>query len=249
MRSVSSRSRTMPSISAALAAAAVLTALASPAEARRHGRHVRPGGGYNPPYRRHGRRREVRPDAARGERGRAPASGLDHEGHDPLPAVRADGEGPLRPRFRTDHLGSRRRAGAVEARPAPRPDHRRRRRDQGDRHEVGQRRGLRHRREHRRLRGALRRADDRQGPCAGHEPHALRQRLRPAGFRAGDHGPRPHRAGPCDPGPLPALLPLLPDPVLRLPRQDHRQPQPSPRQRRGRRRHQRPDTPAIPAST
>lgn len=50
MRSVSSRSRTVPSISAVLAAAAVLTALASPAEARRHGRHVRPGGGYNPPY-------------------------------------------------------------------------------------------------------------------------------------------------------------------------------------------------------
>ncbi|MCJ2037764.1 SPOR domain-containing protein [Methylobacterium sp. J-059] len=50
MRSVSRRSRTVPTISAALAAAAVLTALASPAEARRHGRHVRPGGGYNPPY-------------------------------------------------------------------------------------------------------------------------------------------------------------------------------------------------------
>ncbi len=50
MRSVSSRSRTVPTIPAVLAAAAVLTALASPAEARRHGRHVRPGGGYNPPY-------------------------------------------------------------------------------------------------------------------------------------------------------------------------------------------------------
>ncbi|TXM70078.1 D-alanyl-D-alanine carboxypeptidase [Methylobacterium sp. WL120] len=50
MRSVSRRSRTLPALSAALAAAAVLTAMASPAEARRHGRHVRPGGGYNPPY-------------------------------------------------------------------------------------------------------------------------------------------------------------------------------------------------------
>ena len=50
MRSVSHRSRTVPALSAALAAAAILTAMASPAEARRHGRHVRPGGGYNPPY-------------------------------------------------------------------------------------------------------------------------------------------------------------------------------------------------------
>ncbi|WP_375463154.1 serine hydrolase [uncultured Methylobacterium sp.] len=49
MRSLPNRSRAVP-ISAALAAAAVLTALASPAEARRRGHHVRPGGGYSPPY-------------------------------------------------------------------------------------------------------------------------------------------------------------------------------------------------------
>ncbi|MFD0937018.1 D-alanyl-D-alanine carboxypeptidase family protein, partial [Methylobacterium trifolii] len=50
MRSVPSRSRTAPAIPAALLAAAVLTALASPAEARRRGHHARTGGGYNPPY-------------------------------------------------------------------------------------------------------------------------------------------------------------------------------------------------------
>ncbi len=53
MRSVVGRSRTIPALPAALVAAAVLTALASPAEARRgrHHHHVRAaGGGYNPPY-------------------------------------------------------------------------------------------------------------------------------------------------------------------------------------------------------
>ncbi|WP_336487700.1 serine hydrolase [Methylobacterium nigriterrae] len=52
MRSVVSGSRTSRAIPAALVAAAVLTALASPAEARRrHGHaHARGGGGYNPPY-------------------------------------------------------------------------------------------------------------------------------------------------------------------------------------------------------
>jgi D-alanyl-D-alanine carboxypeptidase len=52
MRSVVGRSRTIPVLPAALAAAAVLTALASPAEARRgrHHHHARAGGGYNPPY-------------------------------------------------------------------------------------------------------------------------------------------------------------------------------------------------------
>ncbi len=50
MRSVQSRSRTVPTLAATLAAAAVLTALASPAEARRRSHHARSGGGYNPPY-------------------------------------------------------------------------------------------------------------------------------------------------------------------------------------------------------
>ena len=52
MRSVVGRSRTIPALPAALAAAAVLTALAAPAEARRgrHHHHARAGGGYNPPY-------------------------------------------------------------------------------------------------------------------------------------------------------------------------------------------------------
>ncbi|MCJ2049054.1 D-alanyl-D-alanine carboxypeptidase [Methylobacterium sp. J-070] len=52
MRSVMGRSRTIPALPAALAAAAVLTALAAPAEARRgrHHHHARAGGGYSPPY-------------------------------------------------------------------------------------------------------------------------------------------------------------------------------------------------------
>ncbi|KAB1073512.1 serine hydrolase [Methylobacterium planeticum] len=50
MRSVSSRSGMSRALPAALAAAAVLTALASPAEARRRHGHARAGGGYNPPY-------------------------------------------------------------------------------------------------------------------------------------------------------------------------------------------------------
>ncbi|MCJ2035454.1 serine hydrolase [Methylobacterium sp. J-068] len=51
MRSPSPRAGRVPALSAAIAAAAVLTALASPAEARR-GHHHRGGGGggYNPPY-------------------------------------------------------------------------------------------------------------------------------------------------------------------------------------------------------
>ncbi|MEA1831485.1 SPOR domain-containing protein [Methylobacterium durans] len=50
MRSVPSCSRTSRALPAALVAAAVLTALASPAEARRRHHHARAGGGYNPPY-------------------------------------------------------------------------------------------------------------------------------------------------------------------------------------------------------
>ncbi|WP_426314969.1 serine hydrolase [Methylobacterium fujisawaense] len=52
MRSVVGRSRTIPALPAAILAAAVLTALASPAEARRgrHQHHARATGGYNPPY-------------------------------------------------------------------------------------------------------------------------------------------------------------------------------------------------------
>ncbi len=52
MRSVVGRSRSIPALPAAILAAAVLTALASPAEARRgrHHHHARAAGGYNPPY-------------------------------------------------------------------------------------------------------------------------------------------------------------------------------------------------------
>ncbi|MEE7447198.1 D-alanyl-D-alanine carboxypeptidase [Methylobacterium radiotolerans] len=52
MRSVVGRSRTIPALPAAILAAAVLTALASPAEAKRgrHHHHARATGGYNPPY-------------------------------------------------------------------------------------------------------------------------------------------------------------------------------------------------------
>ncbi|MCJ2062004.1 SPOR domain-containing protein [Methylobacterium sp. J-088] len=53
MRSVVGRSRTIPALPAAILAAAVLSTLAAPAEARRgrHHHHARAaGGGYNPPY-------------------------------------------------------------------------------------------------------------------------------------------------------------------------------------------------------
>ena len=50
MRSVHSRSRTVPALAAALTAAAVLTAMTAPAEARRRSHHARASGGYNPPY-------------------------------------------------------------------------------------------------------------------------------------------------------------------------------------------------------
>ena len=50
MRSVPSRSRTTHGLPALIAAAAVLTAIASPADARRGHHHRGGGGGYNPPY-------------------------------------------------------------------------------------------------------------------------------------------------------------------------------------------------------
>ncbi|MCJ2137207.1 SPOR domain-containing protein [Methylobacterium sp. J-026] len=53
MRSVVGGSRTIPALPAAILAAAVLTTLASPADARRgrhHHHHASGGGGYNPPY-------------------------------------------------------------------------------------------------------------------------------------------------------------------------------------------------------
>ena len=50
MRSVPSRSRTTHGLPALITAAAVLTAIASPADARRGHHHRGGGGGYNPPY-------------------------------------------------------------------------------------------------------------------------------------------------------------------------------------------------------
>ena len=50
MRSVVSGSRTARGVSAALAAAAILTALATPADARKRPHHRPASGGYNPPY-------------------------------------------------------------------------------------------------------------------------------------------------------------------------------------------------------
>ena len=60
--------------------------------------------------------------------------------------------------------------GALEARPEAGRDDRGRGRDPGAGDEVGQRRRRRGRRESRRLRGGLRRADDAQGARARHEP-------------------------------------------------------------------------------
>ena len=126
----------------------------------------------------------------------------------------------------------------VQARPRGRRDDRGRGRHPGAGDEVGQRRRGGRRRESRRLGGGLRGRDDPQGARPRHEPDGLPQRLGPARSRAAHDGARPHDAGARHPGPLPALLPLLPDPGLQLRRQLLPQPQQAPRPRRGRRRHQ-----------
>ena len=143
----------------------------------------------------------------------------------------------------------RRAPGALQARPRARRDHRGRGRDQGARHQVGERRRRRRRREPRRLRGGLRRDDDPQGARARHVPDRLPQRLRPARPRTGHDRPRPDDPRPRHPGPLPALLPLFPDP--RLPLRRPRRPATTTSCSAGSRAStaSRPASPAPPAST
>ena len=84
----------------------------------------------------------------------------------------------------------------------------------------------------------IRQADDAKGSRAGHEPHHLCQRVRPAGRRSDHHGARPGAARPRHPGPLSALLQIFFAAVVRLSRRDDPQSRPSARIGRRRRRHQ-----------
>ena len=134
-----------------------------------HGGHRRHGAGAASPQ---SSSTPNRPRPLRAERERPAPSRLDHQGDDALSAVRGARKGPAASRFAPDDLRPRRRAGADEARPAAGRDDQRRGRDQGRRHQIGQRHGRRDRRGHRRQRGELSRHDDAQGACARHDAHA-----------------------------------------------------------------------------
>ena len=112
--------------------------------------------------------------------GRHPPSGIAHQDHDALSAVRASRRRQDEARHRDAGFGTRRRSGSDQARPASRTDHPRRRRDQGSGDALGQRCRRRHRGSDRRRRRRFRQDDDAQGACARHEPDHLSQRLRPA---------------------------------------------------------------------
>ena len=58
---------------------------------------------------------------------------------------------------------------------------------------------------------SFREAHDGEGACAGHEPHHLRKRVRPAGRRPGDQRAGPGAARARDPGTVSALLQILLD--------------------------------------
>ena len=142
------------------------------------------------------RRRQLGPRAVRARRERAAPSRLAHQGHDPVPAVRAVPEGTPVARQHDGDLAPRRRAAADQARPSPRLHHPHRGRDLRHRHQVLQRHGGRGRREDRRRRGDLRAVDDAQGARARHVAHQLRQRVRPARRHAADERARHGHAGP-----------------------------------------------------
>ena len=138
-------------------------------------------------------RRQFRQRAARRQRRRAAPSGLAHQDHDALPAVRADRGRQAAARFPARSFRARRAAGALQARPAAGPDHLGRGRDPRAGDQVGQRRGGRGRRSDRRRRRDLRPHDDAQGARARHEPHGLQQRVRPARRGAAHHRARSGR--------------------------------------------------------
>ena len=146
--------------------------------------------------------------------------------------------GKLRLDFAARGFRARLAAGTLEARAAAGPDHLGRGRDPRAGHQVGQRRRGGRRRSDRRRRRDLRPHDDAQGARARHEPHGLRQCVRPARSGPAHHRARSGDARPRHPGPLPALLPLFRDAELRLSRPRDAQSQQAARPRAGRRRHQ-----------
>ena len=166
----------------------------------------------------HHRRRQFRRDPFRQQSRREPPSGFAHQDHDALSAVRASRRRQDEARHRNAGVRACLRAGAHQTRPAPGPDHPRRRRHQGTGDALGQRRRRRDRGSHRRRRRRFRQADDPQGARARHEPDGLSQCLRPARRRTGDDGARSVDARPRHPGSLSALLPLFLDRGVQLSR-------------------------------
>ena len=149
-----------------------------------------------------------------------PPSGLAHQDHDALSAVRASRCRQDEARHRNAGVRARLRPGSHQTRPAPRPDHSRRRRHQGTGDALRQRRRRRDRGSHRRRRRRFRQDDDPQGARARHDQDGLSQRLRPARRRTGHDRARSGDARPRHPGPLSALLPLFLDHGVQLPRPD-----------------------------
>ena len=123
-------------------------------------------------------------------------------------------------------------------------------RDQGPRHQVGQRRLGGDRRS---ARPAAKTNSPalmtRKARALGMKQHHLSQRLRPAERRTDHHRARPGAARHRHPGALPEVLPVFFAGELRLSRPRHAQPQPAARQGRRRRRHQDRLHPRLPAST
>ncbi len=149
------------------AAVAFLAAATEPADARKRKRHYvkrTPGRRkLQPALRRHRGRRQDRRGAAPGGPGRRAPSGLAHQDHDALHAVRASGSRQDHARHADAGLGGGREPGADQARAAAGQHAPRRGRHQGPRHQVRQRRLRRHRRGARRQRRRIRADDDAQG--------------------------------------------------------------------------------------
>ena len=166
----------------------------------------------------HHRRRQLRRHPVVQQSRRQPPSGVAHQDHDALSAVRAPRLRQAETRQRNGRVRTRFRAGSDQTRPPPGPDHPRRGRHQGTGDALRQRRRGRDRGSHRRRRRRFRQADDAQGARARHDQDGLSQRLGPARRRTGDDGAGSIHPRPRHPGSLPALLPLFFDHGVQLPR-------------------------------
>ena len=114
-------------------------------------------------------------------------------------------------------FGPRRLDGALQARLAAGHAADGRGGDPGAGHQIGQRRGRRARRTAWRIGGSLRPDDDPARPRAGHEPHHLHQRLRPARPGRMDHRARPRHPGAPPADRFPRLLSVFQHPQLHVP--------------------------------